>query len=57
MLTLLINTDEYKLYTKIEKQMKLKRELLGRYRGDTEVEIQDKGKTIEKIKLDELFTE
>ena len=55
MLTLFIQSDIYKLHSDIRKQMKLKRELLERYRGDSEVAIKSKGVTIETLRLDELF--
>ncbi len=55
MLILIVNTDEYRLYSDIKKQMKLKRELLGRYPESADVEIQADGKVIEKCKLKDIF--
>ena len=54
MLILLINTDEYRLTSKNEEQ--LKKELLGRYADSDVIEIIDAaGKVYDTLRLDDLF--
>lgn len=59
MLILEISGDEFKLVSNIKRQMKLKRELLSRYRGDVKVKINKienkKVVTLDECLLEDLF--
>ena len=59
MLIIEIQGDEFRMFKSIKKQMKLKRELLGRYKGTEKVTVSQmiKGKPfyIEEILLEDLF--
>ena len=57
MLIIEINGDEYKLWSDIKRQEKLKHELLSRYPDDIELSITDKGQVIDMMKLSDLFCE
>jgi hypothetical protein len=56
MLYIEIQDDIYKLHSDTKRQMDLKYELLSKYPENTEIRITDKGKLIEKLKLEDLFT-
>jgi hypothetical protein len=57
MLLLTINGDEYRLQSGIKNQMRLKKELLYRYKGSSYVKITDNGKVIDELLLEDLFCE
>ena len=55
MLKLIINTDEYKIYSDFRRQNKLKAELLSRYRDSDEVVIYADNVEIDRLTLEDLF--
>jgi hypothetical protein len=56
MLYIEIKNEIYKLHSDQKRQMDMKRELLSLYPDETKVRITDKGKLIEELKLEDLFT-
>jgi hypothetical protein len=55
MLILRINNDIYKLYTDPKRQMKLRRELLSRYKDSDIVQVLDGNYELDRMQLSELF--
>jgi hypothetical protein len=56
MLYIEIKDEIYKLHADTKRQTDLKHELLSKYPDETKVRITDKGKLIDELKLEDLFT-